>query len=72
MPLRPSAFIEILFNETRAIGAGRKATAESASDAMMIVWNILEQIVCFKIVSIRCNKQLELKSIIFNNYHRES
>ena len=40
-PARPSAFMESLFIETLAIGAGRKAAADRARVAMMIVLNIL-------------------------------
>lgn len=66
MPLRPSALIETLFNETRAMGAGRKATAESASDAMITVWNILEFVSCLRIVIEWCNKKLDLKTVNYS------
>lgn len=40
-PARPSADMDTLANDGRAIKVGRNATAEAASDAMMIVWNIV-------------------------------
>lgn len=33
--------MDTLANDGRAIKVGRNATAEAASDAMMIVWNIV-------------------------------
>ena len=50
-PARPSADIESLFIETRPMeAAGRKATAEAAREAMMIVWNILIDLIVLGIV----------------------
>ena len=40
-PARPSADIDTFVNAGRAMTAGRNATAEAASEATMIVWNIL-------------------------------
>jgi hypothetical protein len=40
-PARPSADIDTLANEGRAMTAGRNATAEAARDAMRTAWNIV-------------------------------
>jgi hypothetical protein len=42
-PARPSADIDTLANEGRAMTAGRKATAEAAREAMRTAWNIVEE-----------------------------
>ena len=39
-PARPSAVIDSLTADRRTIGAGRKAAAEAAREAMKITWSI--------------------------------